>query len=208
MSLAPPPEPTAVPAREPAARSGVRHRKIRFREFLAMSEAGVFPPDERLELLDGEICTVAAAGHRHIVVTKETCDAINDQVRHACFVVSQSNLELSDWSGPEPDVAVFRGPKSQYEERIATHADALLLVEVSHSTLADDLERKVPLYAAAGIPEVWVLDLVDDLLRRFADPAQGAYRTVERHAPDATVACGAVAGLTLRLADVNARSGS
>ena len=77
---------------------------------------------------------------------------------------------------PVPDIVVLRAPASRYEgRRAARPEDVLLIVEVSHTTVKKDREEKVPLYAAAGIPAFWLLNLEDDALEVRTDAAAGAY---------------------------------
>ena len=103
----------------------------------------------------------------------------------------QSPVELSADEMPEPDCALLRPDPHDYRERRATPADVLLLIEVCDPSLARDMEEKLPRYAAAGIPEIWLVDLPGQRLLRFRAPGGAAYRRAdvltrgEALAPDA-----------------------
>jgi Uma2 family endonuclease len=90
-------------------------------------------------------------------------------------VVSVQNpIALDDFSEPEPDVALLAPRRDMYEASHPGPADVYLIVEVADSSLRFDRERKIPLYAKAGIPEVWLVDLVEKNLMRYRKPVHGA----------------------------------
>jgi Uma2 family endonuclease len=132
-------------------------------------EAGVFGPDERLELIEGEIvCKVTmntprATGIR--LVEKYLSRAFTE----GFDIRSQLPFALDDSSEPEPDIAVVPGSPRDYELEHPTKA--VLIVEVSDSTLASDRARKAGLYARAGIPEYWILNVSERRLEVYLQPA-------------------------------------
>ena len=87
----------------------------------------------------------------------------------------QGSVLLSELSLPQPDIALLKPLPDFYRSRRAAAADALLVIEVSDSTLRFDLEVKVPLYARHGIPEVWIVDLQHDRLLFFRSLVKGEY---------------------------------
>ncbi len=113
-------------------------------------------------------------GPKHITIIEIASDRLNAAFAGMGYVRSQATFESGSTSRPEPDVAVIRGKPQDYRDRLATPADTLLLVEVSHTTLGYDRGTKQRLYAEAGVPEYWILDLHSDQLEVYLDPQQDA----------------------------------
>lgn len=151
-------------------------------EYERLVELGILRPDERLELLDGEILVMSPQGTSHA-----SCSVLAQQALEPLFAGAfhrqHSPIALDDHSEPEPDLAVVRGSVREFLHRHPTPADILLLVEVSDSSRAYDLERKARSYPRAGVPEYWVLDLVRRELIVHLDPAADEYRTIEHRRP-------------------------
>jgi Uma2 family endonuclease len=119
--------------------------------------AGVLGEDDRVQLVEGEIVEMAPQGPAHMTAIRLAEDALRTAFRPGFDVRSQGPLALSEVSEPEPDVAVVRGGPRDYAR---THpATAVLVVEVADTTAEFDRARKGPMYARAGIPEYWIVDL-------------------------------------------------
>ncbi len=134
-----------------------------------MAEASIFAPDERVELIEGEVIAVAPQGPAHAVVGDHITGLIAAAFGPGFYVRSQRPLSLRQDSDPEPDVAVVRGSREEYVHAHPT--SALLVVEVAKSSLAFDRGPKLEMYAAAGIPEYWIVNLEQDLVEIYRDPA-------------------------------------
>ncbi|MBI3725898.1 Uma2 family endonuclease [bacterium] len=133
-----------------------------------MGEAGVFGPDERLELISGEILVMAPMGSRHATVVGHIADCLRRVVGPDVHVREQAPLRLAFDAEPEPDVALVAGVRDDYRDAHPT--TALLVVEVADSTLRFDRDEKASLYAKAGIADYWIANLVDDVLEVRRDP--------------------------------------
>lgn len=120
---------------------------------------GTIGPDDRVELLDGVIVAMSPQSPPHAGVVRKLTQWLAGAVgRHATLQI-QLPLDLDATSAPEPDVAVVPGRPEDY---MAAHpTTALLVIEVADSSLIQDRLTKAPLYAAAGIPEYWVVNLRD-----------------------------------------------
>ncbi|AGA92187.1 hypothetical protein Thimo_3525 [Thioflavicoccus mobilis 8321] len=151
-------------------------------QFERMVDAGVFGPDDRLELLDGEIIDMAPQKSRHATAVTLVGDMLRAAFGTGVTVRIQLPFCLDDHSEPEPDVAVVPGDPRSYRD--AHPSQALLLCEVADSTLAYDHGKKLAAYARAGIPEYWILDLEAERLEVFRRPDAGTYaeRTVHSSA--------------------------
>jgi Uma2 family endonuclease len=125
-----------------------------------MAEAGVFAPDDRVELFDGEVLELAPIGSRHAACVKRTAAVFAAGVAGRAIVSVQDPMELDARSEPQPDLALLRPQPDFYAGSHPQAADVLLAVEVAETTLRYDLNRKAPRYLAAGIPGVWVVDVV------------------------------------------------
>ena len=142
-----------------------------------MGEAGVFAPDARLELIEGEIVEMAPIGSPHASTVALLTELFVRQGGNLATVWVQSPLIAGERSVPQPDLALLKPRADRYFNAHPSPADVLLAVEVSDTTLRFDLGTKVPLYARAGIAEAWVVDIEKRALRVFRDPDPSGYRT-------------------------------
>jgi len=137
-------------------------------EYYKMAEIGVLQPGERVELIGGEVIAMVPQDSPHYTAI----DLIEEELRKifsAGYVIRvQGPLDLGLTSQPEPDIAVVRGRIRDFAK--AHPSSPLLVVEVAESSLAYDRSIKASLYASAGIPEYWVLNLIDRRLEVFRDP--------------------------------------
>jgi Uma2 family endonuclease len=142
-------------------------------EFLRMAAADVFATDMRLELMEGEIIEMPPTGSAHAAVVNSLAAIMNDACGKQVIVSVQNPIIVGDQSVPQPDLALLRTREDKYFHQHPTPADVLLVTEVSDTTLRFDLEKKASLYAAAGIPETWVIDVEQRVLHalRAATPS-------------------------------------
>ena len=141
-------------------------------EFEALIEAGVFPREERLELLAGELTRREPVNTAHAVAVRLVQIALEQVLGAGYDVRPQLPLALSEFDMPFPDIAVVPGSPRDY---LAQHpTSALLVVEVSEASLKTDREVKGSLYASAGIPEYWILNLRERVLEVYREPAADA----------------------------------
>lgn len=175
-------------------------RRLTIDDLEAMVTAGIIGRDEHVELIEGQVVQMSATGVRHTWVVIRLCRVFN---RLDDVVVSpQSTLEVKEWIGPEPDIAVIRADADQ--TRRVSAVTTLLIIEVADSSLAYDRYTKAPLYARAGIPEYWIVDLNSDRIEVYREPSEAGYRTMRLHlrgeqlsphfAPDLTVDVDAILG--------------
>jgi Uma2 family endonuclease len=148
--------------------SAVHVRRWTRQEYERMSEAGVLTENDRVELIGGEILTVTPQKSPHATAMVLTLEALRRVLPANLHLRSQLPLALGDDSEPEPDVAVVHGSMRDYRDE-HPHS-ALLIVEVSDSTLAFDRHVKASLYARAGVPEYWVVNLVESVVEIYREP--------------------------------------
>ena len=154
-----------------------RHR-ITVQDYHRMAEVGLLAPDARVELIEGEIIDMAPIGHDHQSILDQLNRVLVMAVGDSAIVRTQGSIRLSQWSEPEPDVVLLKPRADFYRGEFALGTDALLVIEVSDTTLRYDRDRKVPLYAHHGVPEAWVVDVNGNVLLVYRDLRDGKY---ERH---------------------------
>ena len=162
------------------------HYRLSRNEYDRAVEAGVFEPDSKLELVDGDLLAMTPQGSRHATGVDLVADSLRHAFRTGFHVRMQLPLAIDDYSEPEPDVAVVTGEIRDYRDAHPT--SPLLVVEVSDDSLRHDRTVKQRLYARCGIPEYWILALPDARLEVYRDPAQDGYRTVTIHGAGDTLA--------------------
>jgi len=148
-------------------------------EYYRMGDAGLFV-DQRVELIDGEILMMSPMKAAHATAIGLATAAISAIFGDGYWVRVQLPLVLGDDSEPEPDIAVVAGSPRDYLEHPTT---ALLVIEISDTTLSFDRERKGELYAESGIQEYWIVNLVDGAVEVRRHPSAGKYQTVETFDP-------------------------
>ena len=168
-------------------------------EYLRMGETGVFAPDARLELIEGEIVEMAPIGSRHAGTVKILNRLMIGLVGDRAVVSVQDPLVVGEGSVLQPDLALLEPRADSYSGSHPTPGDVLLVVEVSDTTLAFDIGTKVPLYARFGIPEAWVIDLQERVVRVHRDPSASGYRTSFTAAGEESVAAAALADVVIAL---------
>jgi Uma2 family endonuclease len=146
-------------------------------EFDRMAHAGVFLPDARVELVNGELVEMSPIGVPHDFAVMQLDLLLKRQLDGRAVVRVQTSLRCGDWSQPEPDIALVRWPPQRYFDRRPTTDDALLLIEVADSSLQFDQKVKVPLYASLEVPEVWVVNLPQRRVHVYTEPGDGGYAT-------------------------------
>ena len=146
-------------------------------------DAGILGPDDRIELIEGQLLTMAAQGSRHAATVDSVGEILRGVFGDGCRVRLQCPLAMGDDSEPEPDLAVVPGRAFDYLDAHPT--TALLVVEVSDDLLRRDRTVKQRLYARHGIPEYWIIALPEARVEVYREPSEAGYRTVlVRHAGD------------------------
>src|SRR5947209_6096311 len=156
-------------------------------EFERMGEARIFPPDARLELIEGEIYDMSPIGSPHAACVKSLSALFHRLFGGTLTIGAQDPIRLNDFSEPQPDVVLLRRRDDFYRSGHPTPADVLLVVEVADTTVGTDSEVKVPLYARAGIPEVWLANIPDGRIEVYSDPSGHSYRRAQHFARGASV---------------------
>ena len=138
-------------------------------EYMKMAEVGIFATEERVELIEGKIIEMSPQNTSHAVVVSLISEALRVLFGENYYVRIRMPIEINEISEPEPDVVVVPGtPRDYLSEHPKT---AILIVEVSDSTLAYDRTQKTSLYAKAGIADYWIVNLINCRLEVYREPA-------------------------------------
>lgn len=174
------------------AAEGMRRRPWSVAEIEAMVRAGIIAEDERFELIGGEVVPMLPKGGRHEMVKVELNRHFQKTAPEDLTIAQETTLRLDDKSFLEPDFCVF--PRSIFPGDMRGH-DVLLAIEVADTSLSYDRGRKLGVYAAYGIPEVWVIDAGSLVTHVYKSLGAEGYRSACDVTPDAEVTAGRAEGV-------------
>ena len=177
-------------------------RRFSVDEYYRMGRAGVFHEDDRVELLDGQIVEMSPIGPGHAGCVRALTSLLTRLVAGRALVSVQNPVRLGEHSEPQPDVALLVPRADAYRTAHPQPKDVLLVIEVADASLEHDRDVKVPLYAAAGVPEVWLVHLAEDTATLYRDPVGGRYATLRTAGRRDTLTALRLPDLTLRVEDV------
>jgi Uma2 family endonuclease len=181
-------------------------RPISVDEFLRMAAVGIFGEDERVELIQGGMVQMFAIGVPHAEVVDALNRDLHRQTAADVIIRVQNPIELPGGSAPQPDLVVVR---ADYQRgRLPQAADVLLVIEVGDTSAFHDRNRKLPLYAAAGIPETWLVDLNIPRLECHSEPGPDGYQQIALAGRGKSLSSTVLAGVTLSIDDVLPRPSS
>jgi Uma2 family endonuclease len=151
--------------------------KFTTEQFHQMGEAQIFPPSDRLELIEGEVITMSPIGFRHAATINRLLDQfLTLQLQKRTIISIQNSLRLDPHSEPQPDLVLLKPREDFYGHQLPQAQDVLLLIEVADSSLNYDQEIKIPLYAQHRINEVWLINLNQAQLEVYRSPQEGYYQ--------------------------------
>jgi Uma2 family endonuclease len=152
-----------------------RPHRLTVDDYYRMAEVGVLSPDDRTELIEGEIIDMAPIGSAHADVVRLLNQRLVRAVGDSAVVSIQLPVRLSQRSEPQPDLALLNPKARGYRRMHPTADDVLLLIEISDTTLRYDVGVKARLYATHGVAEYWVVDLVANRVWRHRKPSGTQY---------------------------------
>jgi Uma2 family endonuclease len=159
----------------------VTRKRFTADEYQRMGQAGILGEGDRVELIDGEIVAMTPIGTRHNASVARATRAMVRAAGDEAIVLAQGSVRLGLYSEPQPDLVLLRPRSDFYASRHAGPGDIFLIIEIAESSIHCDRDVKAAIYAAAGVPEYWLVDLNTDLVSRYSLPEQGAYREVEQY---------------------------
>ena len=176
----------------------VGRRRFTVEDYHKMGEAGIFGENDRVELIDGEVIEMNPIGWRHARSVRRLTARLVRAAGESYAVGVQNPITTSEHGEPQPDLVVHEEPPPG---RLPGPEEVLVLVEVSDSTLQHDRNVKLPRYARAGIPEVWIVDRQGEMVERYNAPHEDGYRRTERARRGESLASEALPGLIVPVND-------
>jgi Uma2 family endonuclease len=180
----------------------VNRRSFTVAEYERMGQFGIFSEDDRVELVCGEIIEMSPIGERHAACVDALSELLRERLKRSVIVRVQNPIQLDDYSEPQPDIALLKRRDDFYRHAHPRPEDVLIVIEVSDSTLELDRKVKVPLYAGVGIPEAWLVNLPEERIEVYSDPAGGEYQTVRSYARRQKLQSHTLASLRLSVSKV------
>jgi len=142
-----------------------------------MAETGILQQDARVELIRGEIIEMSPIGSRHQACVDRLNSQLVQQSGPHAIVRVQGPIRLGDDSEPQPDIVLLKPRADFYSQSHPTPDDVLLVIEVADTSYDYDSHIKVPVYAEAGISEVWLVYLMGDCIEVYSQPSNGTYNS-------------------------------
>lgn len=171
-------------------------------EFHRMWDAGILPESGRFELIRGEIIEMPPPGSPHASRVKRLIRLFTSRLGESVIVSVQDPFVIGLYSEPFPDVALLRPRDDFYEAAHPGPGDVLLVVEVSHYSASYDRNIKAPLYAEAGVPEYWQVDVLKESVTVRTDPKANKYQTVRILRRGETIESPQLQGVTFSVDDI------
>jgi Uma2 family endonuclease len=178
-------------------RERIKTRLFSVREYHRMAEAGILGEDDRVELVGGEIVDMPPIGSRHLACVVALTHLLVEASGGRFFVSAQNPVRLSGRDEPQPDVSLLRRRPHPDAPAPPGPDDVLAVIEVSDTTLSYDKSVKLPLYARAGIPEAWIVDLAGRKVEVHHGPGPRGYGDSRAFGPGERIVSAAVGGLSV-----------
>ncbi|HVA49071.1 MAG TPA: Uma2 family endonuclease [Pirellulales bacterium] len=150
-------------------------------EYDQMVETGILREDDRLELIEGEIVAMSPIGSPHAACVRRLTRVLPRLLGDRTQLSVQCPVVIPDWSEPNPDVALLVPRDDDYVDAHPLPRQVQVLIEVADSSLAYDTQVKAPLYAKAGIRELWIVDLKAKRVVVYTRPRSGRYSVMRVH---------------------------
>ena len=179
-----------------------QRRRLTVDDFANMCAAGILTADDRVELIDGELVEMPPMGPEHAGIVNELANVLPARLGETASLRVQSSVQLTRYTQPEPDLAVVGRDPRLYLQRHPQPSDILIAIEVADSSLSYDREEKMPRYAAAGVPEAWLVDVKAKTITVYTEPRAAGYRSVLTLAWTEEVVATAIEGLSLVFEDI------
>lgn len=151
------------------------HRKFNVNEYHKMAETGILTPEDRVELIKGEIIAMSPIGRKHAASVNRLTNLFPSLLGDKVIVSVQNSIRLDNYSEPQPDIVLLKPRSDFYESKIPEPEDIYLLIEVADSTIKYDQDVKLPLYAESNISEVWIVNLNNTTLEVYRQPQNKTY---------------------------------
>lgn len=192
----------ATPRHIPAPADTRGRYAFTVRDYHQLVEAGHFTRADRIELINGELTLMPPIGPEHSYHTRRITNVLPDELPPGVLLQMNEPITIPDHSEPQPDAAIVKARADGYRKAHPGPKDVLLIIEVADSSVEFDMQVKSRLYARAGIPEYWVVDVKECCVHVHTNPAQRGYKTIQVHAKGDAIKSRAVSGLAVKASDL------
>lgn len=156
-------------------------------DYYTLYESGIIKASDRVELIHGKIIRMSPIGSKHGGYVKILNRILNQELAEQAIIGVQDPVRLSDHSEPEPDLAILHLRSDDYTESHPIGEEVYFLIEVADSSVGYDFDEKLPLYAAAGIPEVWILDVQKQSITQCTQADGNVYLQMDAYKKGMTI---------------------
>ncbi len=177
-------------------------RTFNVEEYYQMVRCGILKEDDRVELIDGEIIQMTPIGTKHSAGVIRINRLFSKYYADEAIINIQNALRIDDWNEPQPDLTLLKLDEDWYSYRVPQAEDAYLVIEVSDSSREFDRKKKLPKYAKGGIPEVWIVDVLESCIEVYRQPEQDHYLEKQIYTRDHEISVQAFPEITLCVRDI------
>jgi Uma2 family endonuclease len=172
-----------APHLAPSAPLATSLYRLTVKQYDKMVQDGTLEQNNRVELIEGLLLSKMGRNRPHVVAAKQGFAALSAIVPPGWHVAKEDPITVSNWSKPEPDLAIIRGQARDYLHHDVTPADVALVVEIAESSLSADRLEMHRLYATSNIPAYWIVNLVEAQIEVYTDSDQSTYQQMTVYKP-------------------------
>lgn len=180
----------------------LQKRLINVDEYHRMAEAGILGPNDRVELILGEILNMSPIGSKHSAIVKRVTQLFVTAFLNKAIVQIQDPIQIKDFSEPEPDILLLKQREDFYYNQLPQPEDVFLLIEVADSTLDFDKNVKLPIYSEAGIKEYWIVDINNNQILIHSIPEGKLYKNIKIATASDHVNCSSFPNISIAVKDI------
>lgn len=162
--------------------------RFNIEEYHRLTKSNILHEDDRVELVEGRIVDMMPIGSKHAACVSRLNRIFTMKLQTSAIVQVQNPIQLLDQSEPQPDMVVLKNRDDFHAERLPYADDILLVIEVADSSLEYDRETKLPLYAKANVPVVWLVNLIENIVEIYSDPSPEGYNVITKCRHNQTIA--------------------
>ncbi|QYX29811.1 Uma2 family endonuclease [Sphaerospermopsis torques-reginae] len=179
----------------------LRHQ-FTVKQFHKMAESGILSENDRVELIRGEMIDMSPIGTRHSGCVLFLTNLLALLLGGRALINVQNPVELDEISEPQPDIALLKPRPDFYRNSHPQPEDIFLIIEVADTTVKYDRQVKIPLYAEANIPEVWLIDVNQEIIEVYRHPHQGIYQYIQTLEKNQSLSILAFPGVSINVSEI------
>ncbi|HEY9702095.1 MAG TPA: Uma2 family endonuclease [Allocoleopsis sp.] len=171
-------------------------------QYHQMGEIGIIKPEDRVELIRGEIIKMSPIGIKHASCVRRLDALLSEKLGKRVIVDTQNPVQLDNFSQPQPDVVLLKYRDDFYNKKHPQSDDVLLLIEVADTTIETDRNDKIPLYAEMNIIEVWLVDINQECIEVYRNPSLTGYQQIETFLPGQNISIESFSDIIINVSEI------